>query len=218
MSKKLTFITISTSIFIALFFLILAVKITVNFRPLYYFDINYLKITENTDLDKNEIKENYDVLIDYLKPSYKGKLVFPDLIQSEEGEIHFEDVKNIFIFLHYLFYLSLFISLIGILYLYKNKSYDFYKYSSYFLFGIPLILILPLLIDFDTMFTLFHKIAFRNDYWLMNPDTDPIITLLPQHFFMHCALLILFIIIIESILLSVLYRIHIKRYIKKITQ
>ena len=132
MTKKLTVITIITSIFIALFCLILAVKITVNFRPLYYFDIDYLKITNNTTLSKAEIKENYDVLIDYLQPSYKGKLVFPHLPQSEEGEIHFEDVKTIFIFLHKLFYLSFF-SLIGIIYLTEHKSYEFYKVSSYFL-------------------------------------------------------------------------------------
>jgi len=216
MTKKLKIISIITSIFIALVLLILAVKITLNFRALYYFDIDYLKITEITDLTKEEIKENYDVLIDYLGSTNKNKLDFPNLPMSEAGEIHFEDVKSIFITLDYVLIFSLLISITGILYLYKQKSYHFYKYSSLFLFGLPILLLIPLLIDFDTFFTLFHKIAFRNDYWLFDPDTDPIITLLPQRFFMHAALLILIIITIESLLLNYLHRFHIKKYINKL--
>lgn len=216
MSKNLKLISIITSIFFALTLLILAVKITLNFRPLYYFDIEYLDIAEDKDLTKEEIRENYDVLIDYLQTSYKGKLKFPSLPMSKEGEIHFEDVKNIFITLDYILYFSLFLSLIGIIYLYRKKAYHFYKYSSLFLFGIPILLFIPLLIDFESIFILFHKIAFRNDYWLMDPNTDPIVTYLPQRFFMHCALLILVLIIIFSIILNFLFRFHVKRYIKRI--
>jgi integral membrane protein (TIGR01906 family) len=47
-------------------------------------------------------------------------------------------------------------------------------------------------IDFSAAFTVFHKIFFPGkDNWLFDPRTDQIILLLPQSFFMDCAILIL---------------------------
>lgn len=91
-------IKIIVSIFFAIALLILSVKVTLNFRYLYYFDIDYLKITEISNMSREEIIENYDVMIDYLSPTYKGQLKFPSLPMSERGEQHFIDVKNIFVF------------------------------------------------------------------------------------------------------------------------
>lgn len=38
-------------------------------------------------------------------------------------------------------------------------------------------------VDFDAFWTTFHKIAFRNDLWLLNPATDLMINLFPAEFF-----------------------------------
>lgn len=38
-------------------------------------------------------------------------------------------------------------------------------------------------VDFDAFWTSFHKIAFRNDLWLLNPATDLMINLFPSAFF-----------------------------------
>ena len=45
-------------------------------------------------------------------------------------------------------------------------------------------------IDFDSLFILFHKVAFTNDLWLLNPQTDLLIRLMPIEFFILYALLI----------------------------
>ena len=46
-------------------------------------------------------------------------------------------------------------------------------------------------LDFDTAFTIFHKMFFPGkDNWLFNPYTDGVIMILPQDFFMNCAILI----------------------------
>jgi len=207
-------IPILTSIVFAILLISTTVKITLNFRPLYYFDINYLKITEEVNMDKADIKRNYDVLIDYLQPSYKGELEFPSLPMSEAGRIHFIDVKNIFIFFEYLMWITLFISLAGIIYLVIQKNYIVFKYTAIMLFALPIIFIIPFLIDFNFVFTLFHKIAFTNDYWLFDPDTDPVILILPERYFMHCALLMLILVTIYSAILVFLYRFLVTRYIK----
>lgn len=43
---------------------------------------------------------------------------------------------------------------------------------------------------FDTAFLLFHQLAFTNDLWLMNPETDLIIQMMPEAFFAAYAGLI----------------------------
>ena len=45
-------------------------------------------------------------------------------------------------------------------------------------------------IDFDILFILFHKIAFTNDLWLLNPQTDLLIRLMPIEFFISYAAII----------------------------
>ncbi len=46
------------------------------------------------------------------------------------------------------------------------------------------------LADFDGLFVTFHRVAFTNDLWLMNPATDLILRLMPTGFFVRYALLI----------------------------
>lgn len=45
-------------------------------------------------------------------------------------------------------------------------------------------------VDFDSLFILFHRLAFTNDLWLLNPETDLLIRLMPTDFFVHYAALI----------------------------
>ena len=45
-------------------------------------------------------------------------------------------------------------------------------------------------IDFNSLFVLFHKLAFTNDLWLLNPQTDLLIRLMPIEFFIAYAAII----------------------------
>ena len=47
------------------------------------------------------------------------------------------------------------------------------------------------LIDFDGLFTAFHRIVFTNDGWLLDPRTDLLIRLMPTDFFISLAVRIL---------------------------
>lgn len=45
--------------------------------------------------------------------------------------------------------------------------------------------------DFSRAFTVFHAVFFPGkDNWLFNPATDEIILIMPERFFLNCALLI----------------------------
>jgi len=42
-------------------------------------------------------------------------------------------------------------------------------------------------IDFTGLFTLFHRMSFSNDLWLLDPRTELLIRLVPEQFFIACA-------------------------------
>ncbi len=52
------------------------------------------------------------------------------------------------------------------------------------------LIIIAACIDFDSLFVLFHKVAFRNDLWLLDPRTDLLIRLMPIEFFVSYAAII----------------------------
>ncbi len=49
--------------------------------------------------------------------------------------------------------------------------------------GFILLIVLYAGVDFDHVFTMLHQAVFRNDLWLMDPQTDLMIQLMPQAFF-----------------------------------
>ena len=56
--------------------------------------------------------------------------------------------------------------------------------------GIVTAIIVLACIDFNSLFVLFHKVAFTNDLWLLNPQTDLLIRLMPIEFFVSYAAII----------------------------
>lgn len=204
MSKK--FFSFVCSLLIALTLISLSVKFTLNFRQLYYFDIDYLKISQESGFEKTAIIEDYNTLIDYLDPYNKSELKFNTFAMSREGKIHFEEVKAIFVKFNYLFWTCLVLGLVSGFYLLKKRQFIFLKITSYLLLILPITLALPFAVNFDKSFTIFHKLFFKNDYWLFDPVKDPIITVLPQEFFFHCAVLILIILLVLAGILLTSYK------------
>ena len=73
----------------AIFIISFAVVFTVFFKPLYYFDIDFLNLSESTGLSADVIRHNYDVLIQYQSLFYQGTLNLPNFVMSTSGRIHF---------------------------------------------------------------------------------------------------------------------------------
>lgn len=61
-------------------------------------------------------------------------------------------------------------------------------YALRALSGIAAGLALWAMLDFDRFFTAFHRLAFTNDLWLLNPRTDLLIRLMPEGLFMDLGL------------------------------
>lgn len=204
-SRKTSVFTIITSLTLALFLISSSVKLALNAKFIYYTDIDFLNISEQNNIDKDTLKKNYDVLISYVQNGDIKELNFPDFEMSPHGKIHFEEVKVLFRYIDYLFYGTLAISFIGIIFLLLKRSYSFLKTTSILMILLPVVMAIPFAVDFNATFTVFHNIAFNNDYWLFDPKKDPVINVLPEAFFMHEAIAILVLVAFFS---SILFFIH----------
>lgn len=203
--KKSSVGSIVLALICMLFLISGAVVVTLNFRQLYYFDIQHLDIPATSGLPESVIRENYDVLIDYNSIFYQGELNFPSLAMSETGQIHFVEVKRIFVAVVWLAVITGIIALAGGIYKSRQKDFKFLKWTGIFSIVIPAVLGGLIALNWNTFFVTFHHIFFNNDYWIFDPATDPVITILPDMFFMHCALMILGLVVVCSILAILAY-------------
>lgn len=194
-----------------------AVIVTVFFKQLYYFDIDYLNIAKYTGLSKDVIKENYDILIQYQSIFYQGTLNMPNFVMSTTGRIHFEEVKKVFEVIQMTFAVTAVISGLMIYSNLKQKEYRFLQLTSLFSVGIPTIIGFFVALDFDRAFVIFHNIVFRNDYWVFDYTTDPVISILPESFFMHCFMFIIILILMISFVLYLIYQKKRKEIMNQIT-
>ena len=207
MMKKGNFVFhIILALVLTLTIISVSVVFTLAFRPLYYLDISALDISEQSGYPEEEIRENYDVLIDYNMSFGEDKLEFPTLAMSEPGRLHFEEVRDIFNIFKYMAMAGAVLSIGGIVLCIRRKEYRYLKLTSILAVALPAVLGLLVALNWDWAFVTFHHIAFDNDYWIFDPLTDPVITILPDTFFMHCALMILGCVVLGSVVCGLVYR------------
>ena len=196
-----------------LFLACVSVVLVLNLRTIYYFDIRYQQLESETGLSEAVIRENYDTLIDYnLVTKGVKKLEFPSFPMSEHGETHFREVKRMFFGIQYLLIISGVAFLFGLSRKLPRRDYGSLKLVSALTFVIPLVLGVLAAVSWNSFFIKFHEIFFSNDYWIFDPVTDPVIRILPDAFFFHCALAILFFLLLFGLLTGAIYRFATRKY------
>lgn len=178
----------------------LCIALTINFRPLYFWDIDFLKITNDTTLDKATLMKNYGELLTYLNNPFQQRLVLSDFPVSTSGAFHFYEVKRLFLLDYGVLLLTFIPSGLFVRKLAKQRRLWRFIRPAQWGMLIPLLFGLLMVFGFDQFFVSFHHLFFRNDDWLFDPITDPIINVLPEQFFMHCFFL--FFLLIEGFFLS----------------
>lgn len=184
--------------FIGLLILIFCLITIVQFYTfnltIYKYEFNKYNVYQNIDLDYSGVEFSAKEIIKYLKNDsdnlnidYEGITVFNNRELS-----HMKDVKKIFIFINYFKNISILLAIFLIAMDKKIKtlmwSFIYLGINSAILIGVAL---LTVLIDFTKTFTLFHMAIFTNDLWLLNPNTDRLIQMLPEGFFSDMALYII---------------------------
>ncbi|WP_394405224.1 TIGR01906 family membrane protein [Streptococcus sp. 20-1249] len=157
----------------------------------YPLEIKWLGLEEIVYMRAADISYNFNILMNYLTNPFQQVLDMPNFSSSEAGLHHFEQVKWLFHLAQVLFLVSL-----PSLYLFwKNMVRKGFGslFQKTFIWAAILPILLALvgvLIGFDQFFILFHKVLFAGDQtWLFDPNSDPVIYILPQEFFLHCFLL-----------------------------
>lgn len=209
-------LTLSNLLLALIGFLFLAcssVVIVLNLRTIYYFDIQALELEKETGYSEETLRANYDALIDYnLITNHEKVLELPDFPMSEHGAIHFREVKEIFGIIQILCAASGAVLAVGLVKKLFRKDYGSLLLMAFFTFVIPLLLGVLAVFWWEEFFVTFHKIFFDNDYWLFNPVTDPVIHILPDTFFFHCAAIILLFLLLGGLVTASWYRFLTRKY------
>lgn len=184
---------------VLIFLMTLAVVLTLNFRWIYYRDITWMKLEEVSGMNPQVIRANYDALIDYNLLWHRGALVFPTLPMSESARIHFAEVKQIFDGIQAACVISGLVS-VCILISTRRKRRWWLKITGILGFAVPGVLGFLVAAGWERFFVTFHEMVFSNDYWLFDPAADPVILILPDGYFLQCAVLILVLVFIGSLL------------------
>jgi integral membrane protein (TIGR01906 family) len=113
-----------------------------------------------------------------------------DVVMSERGLFHMEDVAVLYERGRVLAALFTVIAVVAGVTLYDKKNLK-QTLQKVWVFPVALtaFLTLAMLIDFGAAFRLFHELLFDNDLWILSA-TDPLIVMLPRTFFFLTGLTI----------------------------
>lgn len=202
MKNKLLTVLFGVAVFV--FILTVSISLPIYFRPFYYMQIEALGLTKHYDYQT--IKVCYDQMLRYLTlPG--GEFLTGALNHTASFADHMKDVKGLFMLNFFGLVISTAI-IITLLILNKKKVIALCRpfgmsvsfISALSVFGAFFIVGGLVAIDFDKAFVVFHKLFFPGkDNWLVSPTVDPVIKILPEQFFLNCAIVIFCSIVLISV-------------------
>lgn len=153
---------------------------------------NSIYVKEELDSKKAELIT--DEILDYLNDK-KDKLEGHNF--SKEEVVHMKDVKNIFLIMRRI--AQIFGAIILIEIILGRLKYIKSLLGNYVISLVSFLVFLFISIyNFDRAFIIFHKLLFRNDYWMLNPYDSIIINMFPQEIFMYFFIKISFLFLLFS--------------------
>lgn len=205
-------------IFIALFvvltpivLLLTDVQMVAFNRDYYRAEYTKYRIPEYIGMKMNNLMDSTEKLLSYLDNKrndldFKGSFIKgEEEFFSQRDKQHMVDVKGLFVKGRFIrnfsaIYIAIFLLL---LFWKKPVKRQLRKLAACGIAaavaGIAPVLIIVVLmsIDFYKYFTVFHKIFFTNDLWLLDPSNDRLINIFPQDFFTDMAFSISYLYIAE---------------------
>lgn len=191
-------VTVIFGVALVLFMLTFSIGLPIYCRFFYYIQIKTLNMEEATGWDYQTIKSAYDEVLNFCTLPWVKNFSAGSLIFSEDGASHFADCKKLFNLNLAVMIVSGAVSLTVILLnrfkvitLKKPFGHHVYLISAIVAVALPVIIGLLACINFDETFKIFHKIFFPGkSNWYFDPETDQIIEVMPEEFFMNCAIII----------------------------
>lgn len=181
--------------------LLTAVQMVAYDRDYYRAEYEKYRIPEYIGMDMSELMNSTEQLLLYLE-GRREDLDFKASFKRGEEEFfslrdkqHMVDVKGLFVKGKLIRNLSLiYIAVFLVLHFWKKdyirqlRSLAGYGKAIVAAGIIPIIILIILMnLDFYKYFTIFHKIFFTNDLWLLDPAADRLVNILPQELFTDMA-------------------------------
>lgn len=170
-------------------------------------------IPDVTGIEMKNLMNVTSEMLDYLKGKREDLIMFAEVngkteqVFEEREILHMIDVKALFskgYIIRNIMMIALIISL-GWLVVFQRKVIGkALIITSLWPMALMSVLGILMYIDFNKYFTHFHKIFFTNDLWLLDPDTDILIQMLPLEFFSSMAYKILLFFVIELLLILII--------------
>lgn len=192
---KTKLLSVLCAVCVVFFLLTAAIGLPIYIRPFYYAHIEAFDLPARSGYTAEEIRAAYDEVLDYL--TLPGKEFSTGVLPlSAEGKAHFEDCKVLFDLNASILAGSGLV--LAVLFFMRKKwgPYRIGKHSAAFWAAVlsvtaPIMIGCLAALDFDRAFVIFHSIFFPGKTnWVFDWYADPIIRVLPQEFFMDCAILI----------------------------
>lgn len=121
---------------------------------------------------------------------FRGNNMLDVKYYSEQAIMHMKDVKDLLNIAQTITYGSFFLLMLLVAYLIYKKQID--KLTKAFILGtvstiiLTTVIAVSLAMNFQKMFIYFHLALFRNNYWLFD-ESDNLIKMFPQKFFVSFA-------------------------------
>ena len=112
---------------------------------------------------------------------------------TEREQQHMADVQKLFRLCQRIGQWGTAVCMVGLISLFidhDNNALRYFRRGIWGVLALASIAAVWALIDFDSIFVLFHKVAFTNDLWLLDPRTSMLIRLMPTNFFVEWVVLI----------------------------
>ena len=179
----------------SLIFILIIISGSANFflktSFIYDYNINTYSIEERTGLTSNKIKE---INMEVKNYSFSNDELLDVDIYSQKEILHMKDVKFVIISIINIAQILIIIFCATSLYLvvyHKTHLDKIVLHSLFWFISLLIILGASFILFFEQVFLIFHKIVFRNDLWMLNPNQDYLLMMYPEDFFRDVAILIL---------------------------
>ena len=208
-------------ILLPIFFISVNVIYVTNSDWLYSYGWNRNQIENSTGLSIDQLNSGSDQIKSYFNndEEYLNLIIIEDGIKyslyNEKEILHMKDVKHLIkLTQNTIIFSGLFILAYYLVTIFTAKSLrksieqirKSSKISAYSTVGFLAFFGLLASINFTWLFRQFHFISFSNDLWQLNPNTDYLIAMFPQRFFLETTIFIGVLTILEFIIYIIVLR------------
>lgn len=176
---------------IALILACLLLSITVNAEDSNYYTSFQKKnsISQATGKSYDELAVINEDIVSYIR---SGQTKLLEKHFNEKEVAHMIDVYGLFNLannvMNYSFTFILLSLALAIYLKVKNKLFPLIRRHIFIILLIIVCFIILISTDFNKYFTIFHEIFFDNDLWILNPETDLMIQMMPINFFIEMSI------------------------------